>query len=67
MHIQKQLNPVELSQSSSELGTVNIEFSFKEVIQTDGNGRVKNEGYRPSASSTRPRMITPPVGLFGAL
>ena len=63
----KTVGAVELSQSSGELGTINVDFSFKEVIQTDGNGRVKNDGYRPSASSTRPRMITPPAGPFGSM
>ena len=63
----KTVGAIEMSQSSSELGTINVDFSFKEVIQTDANGRAKNSGYRPSTSTTRPRMLTPPSSPYGAM
>ena len=63
----KTVGAIEMSQSSGELGTISVDFSFKEVIQTDANGRVKNSGYRPSASTTRPRMLTPPSSPYGAM
>lgn len=63
----KTIGAVEYAQDSSEVGTIDIEFVFKEHFHIDGQGNAKNAEYRPAVSTTSPVQRGQFVSSFGGL
>ena len=63
----KTIGPIEYSQSSTEVGQVQIDFVFKEHFPIDKNGGMINTGYNPVTSTTRPSTRAISSSQFGAL
>jgi len=64
----KTLGAIEYSQDNGEVGTINVEFAFKEHYMTDGSGRELSRDNIPSTSTRsggQGRSI--PVSPFGPL